>query len=423
MTANSEVERDFFTDPSVLTDPSAYFRDIFAKSPVEQLLSRDVMMVTGFIEVLEVLRNTQDFSSAIAVGGPVLPLPFEPEGSDISAQLEVHRGAIHGADLLVSYDDAIHLASRSLINRLFVPSRLKANEEYMHDVADRMALACIEKGSCEFIGEIATPYATLVVADLLGVPADDRQLFSELLAANPPPGSITEGSTSTSPLEQMAGYFYRYIMERRAAPQEDVLTDLAMATYPDGTTPDVVELVKLSSVLFGAGQDTSAKLLGTCILKLARDKALQTQIRDDRSLLSAFIEEVLRLEGSSKVTFRLTKRDTQIGETQIPAGKKVVVGLTAANRDPRRWPEPDAFQLGRPRAMEHLSFGRGAHVCPGAALARAEVRIMLDRFLERTSDIALSAEAHGPDGDRDIDYEPSYIIRGLVKVHLTLTPR
>jgi cytochrome P450 len=273
------------------------------------------------------------------------------------------------------------------------------------------------------MNEIATPYATLVIADLLGVPDEDRQKFSDVLASGPPPGSIEEGSTSTSPLEFMASFFFRYIQERRAAPREDVLTELASATYPDGTTPDVVEVVKLASVLFGAGQDTSAKLLGNCILKLSQDKALQQQIRTDRSLLPAFIEEMLRIEGSSKATFRLARRDTTIGDTPVPAGKKVVVALTAANRDPRRWPEPDDIKLDRPRAKEHLAFGRGAHVCPGAPLARAEVRIMLDRFLERTSDISLSQEAHGPKGDRNLDYEPSYIVRGLTVLHITLSPR
>jgi cytochrome P450 len=418
-----QAERDFFSDPSVLADPSEYFRDIFARSPVEQLRIRDLLMVTGFEESLEVLRNQQDFSSVITVGGPVAPLPFVPDGSDITAQIEVHRSEISGADLLVSYDDELHASSRALLSRLFVPSRLKANEDYMLGLADRMVMASVEKGGCEFMNEIATPYATLVIADLLGVPDEDRETFSRVLASGPPPGSIEAGTTSTSPLEFMAGFFFRYIQERRAAPQGDVLTELAQATYPDGTTPDVVELVKLSSVLFGAGQDTSAKLLGNCILALARDKELQTRIREERSLLPAFIEEMLRIEGSAKVTFRLARRDTSIGGVSVPAGKKVAIGLTAANRDPRRWPEPDLLKLDRPRAKEHVAFGRGAHVCPGAPLARAEVRVMLDRFIERTSDISLSVEHHGPDGDQCLEYEPSYIVRGLVRMHLSLAPR
>jgi cytochrome P450 len=106
----------------------------------------------------------------------------------------------------------------------------------------------------------------------------------------------------------------------------------------------------------------------------------------------------------------------------IPAGKKIVVALAAANRDPRRWENPKELKLDRPKIKEHLAFGRGAHVCIGAPLARAEVRIILDRLLAHTSEINLSEEQHGTAGNRRLDYEPSFIIRGLVKLHLELQP-
>ena len=128
MTNQSTVERDYFTDPSVLTDPYDYFEEMYSKAPVYQLRSRDIVMVTGFEESLQVLRNTQDFSSVISVPGAAVPLPFEPEGDDIREQIEAHRGQVPGNNLLVTYDDARHTASRSLLNRLFAPSRLKANE-------------------------------------------------------------------------------------------------------------------------------------------------------------------------------------------------------------------------------------------------------------------------------------------------------
>ena len=103
---------------------------------------------------------------------------------------------------------------------------------------------------------------------------------------------------------------------------------------------------------------------------------------------------------------------------EIPAGKRVVVSLSAANRDPRRWEDPAEFRLGRPKIKEHLAFGRGAHTCAGAPLARAEVAVILDRFLEHTSAITLDEAHHGPAGNRTIEYEPSYIIRGLANLHI-----
>jgi cytochrome P450 len=424
MTRQSSPERDYFTDPSVLKDPYDYFEEMYSKGPVHQLESRDIVMVTGFEESLEVLRNTDDFSSLITVPGAAVPLPFEPKGDDISEQIRAHRAEVRGSDLLVTYDDAQHTSNRSLLNRLFSPSRLKANEEYMSVLAEKFVRDAVAKGQCELINEIATPYVTLVVADLLGVPQEDRDLFRQAIDASPPAGNMYGGDnpTQVTPLEYMAGFFVRYLEERRATPKNDVLTELATVKYPDGSTPELLELVRLSTVLFGAGQDTSAKLISTSMRHIVETPDLQQRLRQNRELIPGFIDEVLRLEGSSKVTFRLARKKTRIGTMEIPAGKKIVVALAAANRDPRRWENPKELKLDRPKLKEHLAFGRGAHVCIGAPLARAEVRIILDRFLAHTSEITLSEDQHGKPGNRRLDYEPSFIIRGLVKLHIELKP-
>jgi cytochrome P450 len=422
MTSKPLAERDFFSDPSILRDPYQYFEAMHAKGPVNQLQDRDLVLVTGFEEALEVLRNTKDYSSIITAGGPVLPLPFEPQGNDISAQIEQHRSQVPGSDLLVTYDDSRHISTRSLLSRLFVPSRLKANEEFMRTLAEKLVKEAVSKGSCELISEVAAPYVTLVVADLLGVPEEDRELFRKAIDAGPPAGSTESGGTSFAVLEYMAGFFVRYIEERRAHPREDILTEFASVKYPDGSTPDVMELVKLAVFLFAAGQDTSAKLIGNAMRFIVESPALQKQLREDRSLIPAFLEEVLRLEGSTKTTFRLARRNTKIGSMDIPAGKKVVIAFAGGNRDSRRWEDPKEFKLDRPKIKEHIAFGRGAHTCIGAPLARAEVAIIMDRFFANTSQIDLSQEKHGAPGNRRLDYEPSYIIRGLLQMHLELTP-
>ena len=424
MTTPVSKERDYFTDLSVLKDPYDYFEEIYAKCPVHQLMDRDVVMVTGFEEALEVLRNTQDFSSAIAPAGAAVPLPFEPAGDDITEQIEAHRNQMPGGNMLVSVDDIRHTFSRSIVNRLFTPSRLKANEAFMREYADKLVNEAVAKGKCELINEIATPYVTLVIADLLGVPEADRELFRQVIDAAPPPGNMKaeDKPTSVTPLEYMAGFFARYIQERRASPRADVLTELATVKHPDGSTPDLMELVGIATFLFGAGQDTSAKLLGNSMRFIVETPGLQQRLRENRDLIPSFVEEALRLEGSTKATFRVARRKTRIGDMEIPAGKRIVVALAATNRDPRRWEDPKVFKLDRARIKEHLAFGRGAHVCVGAPLARAEVRVILDRFLEHTSAISLSEEKHGKPGNRHLEYEASFIIRGLAKLHLELKP-
>lgn len=419
-------ERDYFTDYEILKDPYSFFEAVRARGPIYQPPGKDYLIVTGFDETLEVLRNNADFSAIIGLQGAAAPLPFTPEGSDIAAQVEAHRDEFLGGDLLVNYDDDLHTRMRSLLNKLFTPSRLKANEAFIQSYSDEIARTITAKGGCELIQEVATPFVTLVIADLLGVPAADRQMFMDVIEAAPPPGSLESGendfSSPNHPLVVMGGYFANYIQDRRQNPQEDILTEFAHSTFPDGSEPDMLELVKMATFLFGAGQDTSAKLLGNSMRYITDQPGLQDRLRADPSLIPQFLEEVLRLEGSTKQTARLARRDTKIGDRAVPAGTKILVALAAANRDPQRWENPTDLVLDRPKIKEHLAFGRGKHVCAGAPLARVEVRIILEKMLAYTSDIDLDAEKHGPRGQRTLDFEPSFIIRGLSELHVKLTP-
>jgi cytochrome P450 len=418
--ASAALETDYFSDHAVLLDPYSWLEEVRNEGPVCRLKSRDLIAVTGFEEAVSVLTNTADFSSVINPD-PIAPLRFEPEGDDITAQIEATMGT-GPMDLMVSYDGKKHADARSLLNPLFVPSRLKANEEFMRGLADDMVRDLVAKGSCESIADLATPYVTLVIADLLGVPAEDREEFRKIIDAGPPPGNMDAADVpqSNHPLMIMAGYFMRYMSERIATPQADLLTALAKAKYPDGVDVPLMEAVKSAMFLFAAGQDTSAKLIGNSLRFLCENPGTQDELRADPSKIGPFLEEVLRVEGSTKATFRLAKRKTKIGDIEIPAGQKIVIYVSAANRDPRRWDDPQEFRLGRPKIKEHLAFGRGAHVCAGAPLARKEVEVLYQKLLEHTSEIRLSEAHHGPKGARRIDFEPSYIIRGLAKLHVEL---
>ena len=415
------TELDYYTDQSMLLDPYEYFRQMYAKGPVTRMAGGDALLVTGFGEVVEVLRNNKDFSSFISTSGAGEPLPFEPSGSDISEQIEASRDLLGERNLLVAYDDKLHSDMRFIAGRLFTPTRLKSTHDFMYEFADQLVLEAVGNGACELVNEIATPFVTMVVAELLGVPPEDRDKFRAVIDAAPPPGNMGEDDESqVSPLVYMAGFFYEYLNDRRENPREDVLTQLAQATYPDGTLPDLIEMVKLSGFLFGAGQDTSAKLLSNAMRHLLEVPGLQQKLRDDYALIPAFLEEVLRLEGSTKATFRLARKDTRIGDIPVAAGTRIMLSLAAANRDPRRWEAPEEFRLDRPRIKEHLAFGRGVHTCAGAPLARLEVKAIFERFLERTTHISLSEAKHGTPGNRRLDYDPSFIIRGLSNLHLVL---
>ncbi|MDG2004506.1 MAG: cytochrome P450 [Novosphingobium sp.] len=418
--------RDYFTDPDIARDPYPFFEAVRAHGPVWQPENRDYLIVTGFDETIEILNNHHDFSAIVGLAGAAAPLPFEPIGSDITDQIEAHRAKFLGGDQVVMLDDEPHTKLRSLMNRLFTPSRLKANEEYMTALAERMVHDVVAKGRCDLISEIATPFVTLVISDLLGVPAEDRDTFMQLIDASPAPGnldaSLNTHEGETHPMVAMTGYFYRYITERQENPRDDILTELAGAEYHDGTRPSMMDLMTLGVFMFGAGQDTSAKLLGNSMRYIIDVPGLQDQLRADPSLIPAMLEEMLRLEGSTKQLSRLARRDTKIGDLPVKAGTKVLMGLSGGNRDPGRWENPGEFQLNRPKIKEHVAFGRGKHVCAGAPLARAEVRIIIEKFLEQTAHIGLDESKHGPASQRQFDFEPIFIIRGLSELQVTFTP-
>ena len=201
-----------------------------------------------------------------------------------------------------------------------------------------------------------------------------------------------------------------------------MLTDLALAKYPDGSTPDVAAVVRTATFLFAAGQETTARLLATGLKYLAEYPELQDELRAHRERIPDFIEEALRIESPVKADFRLARRATTVAGVDIAAGTPVMLLNGAANRDPRRFECPAEFRVDRPNAKEHIAFGRGAHSCPGGPLARAEGRISIERILDRMHDIRLSEEHHGPPSARHFTYEPTWVLRGLHELHIEFTP-
>ena len=265
----------------------------------------------------------------------------------------------------------------------------------------------------------------LAVADLLGVPESDHQRFREGFGMRgTAPGILgdEEQPEELNALGWLDEWFASYVEDRRREPRADVLTDLAQAKYPDGSTPDVTAVVRIATFLFAAGQETTARLLASALRHLAEHPELQDELRTHRDRIPNFIEEALRVESPVKADFRLARRATTVSDVRIEPGTPVMLLNGAANRDPRRFECPAEFRVDRPNAMDHIAFGRGVHSCPGAPLARAEGRIGIERILHRTRDIRFSEEHHGPPGERRFSYEPTWVLRGLKRLHLEFTP-
>jgi cytochrome P450 len=412
---------DFFTDQSLVPDPYPYFDHLRSKCPVLKTSNYDVVAVTGHQEASVVYKDAELFSSCIAVGGPFPPLPFTPEGSDISEQIEAHRAELPMSEHMVTMDPPTHTRARSLLNRLLTPKRLKENEAFMWRLADQQLDEIVGKGKSEFLADYAKPFSLLVIADLLGVPEEDHVIFREVLGAPQPGANVgsLEGETlAHNPLAWLDDKFCNYLEDRRKTPRDDVLTGLANAKYPEGDTPEVEDVAKSATFLFAAGQETTTKLLSAAIRLLAERPDVVERLREDRSRIPNFVEEMLRMESPVKSAFRLAKKDTTLGEVDIPAGTIVMVNPGAINRDPRQFDHPHEFDIDRANVREHLAFGRGAHSCPGGPLARVEGRVSIERILDRMTDIRISEEKHGPAGARQFNYEPTFILRGLTEINI-----
>ena len=417
---------NFFRDDEMVADPYPYYEALRGECPVRREPHENVVMITGYEEATAVLNDTTTFSSCTAVTGPFpgFPVPLdEYADGDISDLILEHRDSLPMSDQLPTMDPPTHTDHRGLLMRLITPKRLKENEDFMWRLADRQLDTFVDRGRCEFINDFASPFAMLVIADLLGVPEEDHERFEEMLIHRPTGGAVgTTKAMAHSPLEHLYREFTTFIEDRRASPREDVLTGLATATFPDGSTPEVIDAVRVAANLFAAGQETTVRLLGSAVQLLAEDAELQQKLRDDRELIPNFIEESLRTESPIKGDFRLSRVPTTVGGVDIPAGTTLMLLLAAANRDPRRFEDPATFDVNRANARQHISFGRGIHTCPGAPLARAEARVCLERLLDRTSDIRISESEHGPAGDRRYRYVPTFILRGLTQLHIEFTP-
>jgi cytochrome P450 len=421
-TATDYEAVDYFFDQSLVPNPYPYYDYLRSQCPVRPATPHGVFAVTGHAEALAAYKDPA-MSSCVAVAGPFPPLPFTPEGDDIGALIEAHRAEIPMAEHVVTMDAEAHARTRGLLSKLITPKRLSENEEFMWRLADQQLDTFIERGSCEFMEDYAKPFAMLVIADLLGVPLEDHAEFRRVLG-NEVIGDVGGGGETVShnPLMWLDDKFREYVSDRRRAPRGDVLTELAAATYPDGAVPDVEEVVKLATFLFAAGMETTTKLLSTGMRVMGERPDIQQAIRDDRSLIPSFLEECLRMESPVKTHFRLASKTTSIGGVDVPAGTIVMMLPGASNRDPEKFECPHEFRHDRRKVREHVAFARGPHSCPGAPLARSEARISVNRFLDRMADIRVDESVHGPAGNRDYTYDPTFIMRGLSSVYVTFTP-
>jgi cytochrome P450 len=416
MTLSDPESINFFTDKEVQADPYDYYDALRERSPIWREPNFGVHMVTGYDEARAIYNNPSQFSSCNAISGPFMKFPVPFEGDDVSAIIEEHRDMLPFSDQLPAFDQPKHTAHRRLLMRLLTPVRLRENEEFMWRQAGALIDEFIGSGSCEFIGAFAETFPQLVIADLEGVPESDHNLFRERMGK-------AHSQLEHKPLEFLYNQFTSYIEDRRQAPRDDIMTEMATATFSDGTLPEVNDVALLAANLFAGGQETTVRLLSFALRIIADRPDVQDTLRKDRDRIPNFIEETLRYESPLRVQFRMARVPVTVNDVTIAPGDSVMLLPGAANRDPRTFPDPATFDLDRANAKHHIAFGHGIHHCAGAHLARAEGRVVVNSLFDRLDSVTISEAAHGPAGDRHYEYLPTYFLRGLQTLSVDFIPR
>jgi cytochrome P450 len=312
-----------------------------------------------------------------------------------SSDLRSRDNPVFASSPLIFDDPPQHTRIRRLVGQAFTARQVALVSPWLSTMAARLFDA-MESGPVDVIAEYCDPFPTRAIARLLGVPSAAHGLLKQwsldrtFVAYHG--DRDARRSTALEAAErgcaEFAAYLLDLVAERRARPEEDLLSALAAAEV-DGATLADEEIAALGGVLLSAGNVTTTRLLGNLFHLLASSPDLLHRLRDDRALIAPVVEEVLRLESPVQFPARITTRDVELSGTTIPAGHFVMVGLGSANHDVVYSPDPDCLRPGeRP---PHLAFGYGIHFCAGAALARQEAAITLHAILDRYDRIEVAA--------------------------------
>ncbi|MET8577360.1 cytochrome P450 [Streptomyces sp. NPDC005012] len=369
-------------EPSLFDALSARWSALHEKGPVLHDEAQGVWQVVDHQGVGAVLADPATYSSDMS--------PIAPAQEDFDAFRQGN---------FVGMDPPRHRQLRTLVSQAFTPRVVQGLVPRIEEVTTRLLDAVADRDRFDLVDALAHPLPVVVIAELLGVPAEDHPLFhewasvmfdGELIGEAPDMADLEQALEAVAPtVREMNGYVLDHIRRRRAAPGDDLTSRLLHAEV-DGERLADQEIVGFVALLLIAGHITTTALLGNAVLTFDRRPGLLDKLRADPGLLPPALEEVLRLLPPFPEVGRRTTRPVVLGGHEIPADALVMAHLGAANRDPARFADPECFDVSR-TPNPHLSFGHGIHFCLGAHLARLEARIAARSLLERFRTVAVAS--------------------------------
>jgi cytochrome P450 len=397
-------------DPAVLEDPFEFYQIAIAQAPVYQMPGTNIFLVTSYELVAKVADNptifSNDFSGLLAGRATT-----DEEIGGIIAQ------GWPQVNTLLTADPPTHTRFRKLVNLAFSAPKVNAMEDYVRSIANSLIDDLATKRSCEFIHDFAVKLPVAVIAEVLGDSRDNTPTFKRWSDA------FTDrlGGMATREREiecarevvEFQHYFKAKIDARRAdASIKDMTADLVHARIEGETPLNDAEILSIIQQLMVAGNETTTNTMAGGLLLLMQNPDQMAKLQEQPALIPNMVEEILRMESATSGMWRIVKEDSEIGGVAVPKGSMLHIRFAAANRDPAKYPSPDAFQVDRQNARTHMAFGRGIHMCIGNMLSRKELTVGFQELFRRLGNFRLAP------GKNDLTHIPNMLLRGLKHLHV-----
>jgi cytochrome P450 len=359
--------------------PYATYRRMRDEEPVYYNENYSFYALTRHADVAVAIRDFETFSSSRGI------------------DLEMVQSGNPVPPLMILMDPPEHRRMRSLVNKVFTPRAVERQRQLVVEQIDRF-LAAANPDEFDAVQDFSALFPVEVITRMLGVPAELRQTVRLLLdkALEREYGKVEMPEEGIQAGIETGLLYYNIVQERRANPQDDMISDLiAVEVERDGvaTKLDDVEIAGFAAMLGGAGAETVTKLLGNAVVTFAEHPDQWEMLLDDRSRIPAAVEELLRWEAPAQYLVRYSMKDVELHGSTIPAGNPALLCVGSANRDERAFTDADTFDINRDRSQaQNLGLGYGVHSCVGAALARMESSVALDKLLDHMPRYAIVPE-------------------------------